>query len=128
MRDRAFAGDFVALVHRRDSAQLARSLAAGLARSAGNVPAVLLEDPRGRRVVGPLLSRLLPPLRNLSRSDHAVFWSLGVPAVMVTDSANFRTPHYHRPTDTAEKLDYRILASVVNATADAVAEHAGFLA
>lgn len=47
-------------------------------------------------------------------SDHWSFWQIGVPAIMVTDTAPFRYPHYHRPTDTPDKVDYDRLARVVD--------------
>jgi hypothetical protein len=46
-------------------------------------------------------------------SDHWSFWQEGYPAVMVTDTALFRYPHYHEVTDTPDKLDYERLARVV---------------
>jgi Zn-dependent M28 family amino/carboxypeptidase len=46
-------------------------------------------------------------------SDHWSFWESGYPALMVTDTALFRNPHYHKPTDTVEKLDFDRLAEVV---------------
>lgn len=46
-------------------------------------------------------------------SDHWSFWQQGYPAVMITDTALFRYPHYHEPTDTADKLDYEKTARVV---------------
>jgi Zn-dependent M28 family amino/carboxypeptidase len=46
-------------------------------------------------------------------SDHWSFWQCGYPAVMVTDTAKFRYPHYHKPTDTPDKLDYDGLSRVV---------------
>ena len=46
-------------------------------------------------------------------SDHASFWEAGYPALMVTDTAPFRYPHYHLPSDTPDKLDYERLARVV---------------
>jgi Zn-dependent M28 family amino/carboxypeptidase len=46
-------------------------------------------------------------------SDHWSFWQEGYPAVMLTDTAPYRYPHYHRPTDTPDKLDYDSLARVV---------------
>lgn len=46
-------------------------------------------------------------------SDHWAFWQIGVPAVMVTDTAPMRYPHYHRPSDLPDKLDYGRLARVV---------------
>jgi Zn-dependent M28 family amino/carboxypeptidase len=45
------------------------------------------------------------PLPDLMRSDHAPFYVMGIPAVMMTDTANFRSPHYHRSTDTIETID-----------------------
>ena len=49
---------------------------------------------------------------HLLRSDHAPFWRVGLPALMWTDTAEFRNPHYHRATDTPETLDYGFLAEV----------------
>jgi len=46
-------------------------------------------------------------------SDHWSFAKYGFQAVMVTDTAPFRYPHYHRPTDTPDKVDYDKLARVV---------------
>jgi hypothetical protein len=46
-------------------------------------------------------------------SDHWAFWQAGYPALMVTDTAPFRYPHYHSRGDTPEKLDYDRLARVV---------------
>ena len=46
-------------------------------------------------------------------SDHWSFWQEGYAAVMVTDTALFRYPHYHATTDTPDKIDYERLARVV---------------
>jgi Zn-dependent M28 family amino/carboxypeptidase len=48
-------------------------------------------------------------LEGVSWSDHASFWRYGYQGVMVTDTAPFRYPHYHRETDTPDKLNYRAL-------------------
>jgi hypothetical protein len=40
---------------------------------------------------------------------------MGVPALMITDTAPFRYPHYHAREDTPEKLDYARLARVTAA-------------
>jgi Zn-dependent M28 family amino/carboxypeptidase len=45
-------------------------------------------------------------------SDHSSFWDRGLPALMVTDTSFFRNPHYHRPGDLPETLDYAFLARV----------------
>ncbi len=46
-------------------------------------------------------------------SDHWSFWQCGYPGLMVTDTAPFRYPHYHRATDTPDRIDYERLARVV---------------
>ena len=46
-------------------------------------------------------------------SDHWSFWQLGYPALMVTDTAPYRYPHYHSRADTPDKLDYERMARVV---------------
>jgi hypothetical protein len=43
-------------------------------------------------------------------SDHAVFWQWGIPAIIITDTAPFRYPHYHTLEYTAKKLDYHRLS------------------
>lgn len=55
-------------------------------------------------------------------SDHYSFYRCGYPAAMVTDTAFYRNPHYHRPSDTPETLDYDRMAKVVDAVAAAVEE------
>jgi hypothetical protein len=61
---------------------------------------------------------LLTP--DVLRSDHAPFWAKNIGAVMVGDTANFRNPHYHQPSDTPDTLDLSFLTGsaqlVVNAT------------
>jgi len=46
-------------------------------------------------------------------SDQYNFWQLGYPAVMVTDTAFYRYPHYHELEDTPDKINYDTLARVV---------------
>ena len=57
-------------------------------------------------------------------SDHGSFWHEGYPALMITDTALYRYPHYHSALDTPDKIDYsgltrvtRGLVGVVNALA-----------
>ena len=52
-------------------------------------------------------------------SDHRSFAEIGLPALMVTDTAPFRDPHYHRESDTAERLDYERMARLVAGLAHA---------
>lgn len=48
----------------------------------------------------------------VTHSDHWSFRNLGYPAIMVTDTAYNRNPHYHQPSDTPDTLDYERMAQV----------------
>jgi Zn-dependent M28 family amino/carboxypeptidase len=50
----------------------------------------------------------------VSWSDQWSFWQHGYRAIMITDTAPFRYPHYHSATDTPDKLDYDRFALVVS--------------
>ena len=101
-------GDFIAVVGDREHDFLLQAFQSS--EQSGLPPVFTLPIP---------LRGLLTP--DLLRSDHAPFWVSNIGAVMVTDSANFRNPHYHQPTDTLNTLDMDFLAGVtqlvVNATA-----------
>jgi hypothetical protein len=55
-------------------------------------------------------------------SDHWAFHQFGFPAIMVTDTALFRYPHYHLPTDTPDKVDYDKLARITKGLEQVVRE------
>ncbi|MBF0371336.1 MAG: M20/M25/M40 family metallo-hydrolase [Magnetococcales bacterium] len=55
-------------------------------------------------------------------SDHASFWEYDIPAVMITDTAPYRYPHYHQPEDTPDKIDYAAFTRVVSGLADTFVE------
>ena len=61
----------------------------------------------------------------VSWSDHLSFWGEGYRALMVTDTAFYRNPHYHTRRDTAERLDYRAMARVAGGLALATLVLAG---
>lgn len=60
-------------------------------------------------------------VRGVGWSDHASFWQAGYPAIMITDTALFRYQHYHKETDTPDKLDYESLARVTRGLLDVAA-------
>jgi Zn-dependent M28 family amino/carboxypeptidase len=95
-------GDFLALLANRHSNAIAESL---LTLAASYVPAsnvLALKIYLGiERYFGHLL-----------RSDHTPFWEAGIPAIMWTDTADFRNPNYHLASDTPETLDYDFLTDV----------------
>lgn len=59
-------------------------------------------------------------IREAGWSDQWSFWMFDYEALMVTDTAVFRNPHYHRDTDTPETLDYDRAARVVDGLARVV--------
>jgi hypothetical protein len=50
-------------------------------------------------------------------SDHEAFWAIGIPAVMITDTAPFRNPYYHTRGDTPNHIDYERMTYVVDGLA-----------
>lgn len=53
-------------------------------------------------------------------SDHLAFWRQGYRAIMVTDTAFYRYPHYHAASDLPDELDYASMAAVTEGVARAV--------
>ena len=52
-------------------------------------------------------------VEDVRRSDHASFWMQGYPAIMVTDTAPFRNPHYHKSSDTPDQVNFDHFTRVV---------------
>jgi Zn-dependent M28 family amino/carboxypeptidase len=97
-------GDFLGLVGTHRSRRALDRVLALASSSAVPVQGLYLPPvPLG------VIRRLAP---HVLRSDHAPFWEAGIPALMWTDTAEFRNPNYHRPSDTPETLDYEFMAGV----------------
>ena len=112
-RQKDFTGDFVGVVTRRHDISLGRRFRDAASRWVPALEVLSLE-----------FRHPIPMLYDIFRSDHAPFWAAGIPAVMITDTANFRNPNYHRPTDTPDTLDYAFLDNVTRALVATVAAHA----
>jgi len=56
----------------------------------------------------------------IDRSDHKNYWDFGFHALMITNTANYRNPNYHRSSDTMETLDIAKMMKVIDATALAI--------
>lgn len=54
---------------------------------------------------------------DISRSDNNSFWIHGYPGLMITDTADFRNPNYHLPSDRVETIDFDNLTRFVSALA-----------
>jgi len=102
-------GDFVGVVGRLADAELVARVA-GAMRGAGTIP-----------IAEAALPGFIP---DIWRSDHGPFWARGYTAAMITDTSEFRNPHYHGPGDTPGTLDYGRMAraaDAVDAAVDALA-------
>ena len=108
------AGDFLGVVGNEASMGLVEAFVQAPGRHGIPLPIVPLVVP-GR-------GEALPATR---RSDHAAFWDRGYPAVMLTDTADFRNANYHQPTDTLDTLNLAFAAEVCRAVAGVVIDLAG---
>ena len=92
------AGNYISLVGNRRSRDFTRMMAEEF-RKAVDLPVITLNAPA--IVIG------------IDFSDHWSFGKFGYKALMVTDTAFYRNPHYHAPTDVPNTLDYGRMAQVI---------------
>jgi Zn-dependent M28 family amino/carboxypeptidase len=104
------AGNFIGFVSNLRSLHALRRVASAF-EGASDFPARKLASPA-----------IVP---GVSWSDQLSFWREGYAGVMVTDTAFYRYPHYHQPSDTPDRLDYRRMAQVVEGLAGAIRALAG---
>jgi Peptidase family M28 len=94
-------GNFIGIIANWRSWRVGRAVRRGFRKNTGlPVESLFL----------PFNGRLLPETR---LSDHASFWDAGLPALMITDTAFFRNPNYHLPSDTIDTLDFTFMAKLV---------------
>ena len=86
-------GTFIAVAGNLEAYGLAKQIHSGLKQQ---LPAARINVPWAEET-------------ELFFSDHRNYHPLGIPAVMVTDTAMIRNPNYHEPTDTPDTLDYHRL-------------------
>ena len=92
-------GNFIAFVSNRTHASIVKHLLASFRRHAA-FPSE-----------GGALWESIP---GIAWSDHWSFWQEGYPAVMITDTAPNRYPHYHTAGDRPDQVDYPRMARVVD--------------
>ncbi len=93
-------GDFLAVIGDLDSGSSIERAKRGL-RTAGSIPVLSFRGPSG--------------MPGILWSDHYWFRQFDYPAVLVSDTAFHRSPHYHRRSDTPETLNYERMADAVQA-------------
>ncbi|MCP5116165.1 MAG: M28 family peptidase [bacterium] len=96
------AGDFLGLIANGRSAKMASQVLALARGFFADFPVMSLHAYLGLEHVFP----------DLKRSDHSSFWQRKIPALMWTDTAEFRNHNYHRASDTPDTLDYGFLKRV----------------
>jgi len=97
-------GNYIAMVGNMKSRIFTQEIAKKF-KNAVDLPVVTLNAPS--LVIG------------IDFSDHWAFARFGYRALMVTDTAFYRNPHYHEPTDLPETLDYARMTKVVDGLAAA---------
>ncbi len=95
-------GDFLGVIANGRSAEMAAQVLATAKGFFADFPVLSLNVYLGLEHVFP----------DLKRSDHNSFWQRKIPAVMWTDTSEFRNHNYHRASDTPDTLDYDFLKRV----------------
>jgi len=108
-------GDFLAVIHNEPSNSLAADVYA--LNQALNLAKVV--------TLGAAGDGFAPALEPLLRSDHNSFWLRDRQALFFTDTAAFRNPNYHQPTDTVDTLNPELFRKTVQITAASIAYWAG---
>ncbi len=94
-------GDFIAVVGNGPSADLTADIMENMQRTVPQLPVESLVLPGNGE-----------QFTDIRLSDHSPFWDNGFQAVMITDTAYFRNPNYHQPTDTLETLDIDFIRDI----------------
>lgn len=106
-------GDFLAIIGNRHSERVGNNLVKQANLSGLNLPIKEIKIPFG-------LEEKIDSLSHVRRSDHSPFWDEKIPAVMLTDTAEFRNKNYHTSKDLPNTLDYDSMSEVVRLVRDFV--------
>ncbi len=108
-------GNFIAVFADENSKNLASTFFKASKHHSINLPCACLAVPFNYEVIKNNMPDLL-------RSDHAPFWRIGIPAIMITDTATFRNPYYHTGGDTINTLDFPFMSKVCQTTLATIIE------
>ena len=107
-------GDFIAVVGNDPSATLTADITEKMRQTVPQLPVESLVLPGSGE-----------QFTDIRLSDHSPFWENGFRAVMITDTAYFRNPNYHQPTDTLETLDIDFIRDISAGVAGFLKIHLG---
>lgn len=109
VKARKLIGNFISVISDKNSKKLAKVFCKQCKLNEIQLPYLWVKIPFR-------FEKIAKWLRDLLRSDHAPFWRENIPALMITDTANFRYPYYHTSADTIDKLDFDFIKKVTQAT------------
>jgi len=98
-------GNFITVVQKLWSGEFAGQITEQLQKNA-RIKTRLFKGPR-----------MIP---GVDFSDHLNYWKFGYSAVMITDTAFYRNPNYHEPSDTIDTLDIPKIALFIEALAESL--------
>ena len=98
-------GNFIGVVGKLDQTSYVQNFKAGM-KGATDLPVYSINAPEA--------------LTGIDFSDHINYWSLGLNALMVTDTSFYRNKRYHKTSDTANTLNYEKMSKVAIAVFEAV--------
>ena len=101
-------GNFILLAGRNDAGTFVKDFSAGFEKASTINTKNLYVSPDMVQSTG------------INRSDHSSYWKFGYDALMITNTANFRNPNYHKISDTMETLDISKMMKVIDAAALAI--------
>jgi len=91
-------GNFIAVVGNKQSEELTNKFANSLKETSLIKTETLIAD---------------ASIPGVDLSDHASFWRYHYPALMITDTAFYRNPHYHTTEDKIDYLNFKIFTKLV---------------
>ncbi|MGE9291847.1 MAG: M28 family peptidase, partial [Puniceicoccales bacterium] len=91
-------GNFIGVIGKLSQREFTRQIKEGM-KGVTDLPVYSLNAPEA--------------LPGVDYSDHRNYWIFGYDAIMISDTAFYRNPHYHEASDTSETLDYARMAKVV---------------
>ncbi len=92
-------GNFIGVLGNLDSFELIQKVRAGIKQNSSIDVRSLSISPK-----------ILP---DIARSDHDCYYMHGNKGLMINNTSEYRTPHYHEVTDTPDTLDYDKMTEVV---------------
>lgn len=108
-------GNFIIILGDKNSHSLLNTFLEQCRSKEINIPYVGVDVPLG-------YTEILYQLPDGLRMDHAPFWRVGIPAIALSDGANFRSELYHSPADTSWAINFQSLAKIAKATIETLKE------